>query len=209
MDEGLLQRAEAAVGFMPRAEGLALHAAALHGGKRGPLLEIGSYRGRSTIFLAAAARAVGTFVYSIDHHRGSEEHQPGEGYHDPDVYDEVRERVDTLPSFLQTIAQAGLQDVVVPLVGASRTIGSAWARPLGLVFIDGGHSEEAAQGDYEAWAPKIALGGALAIHDVFEDPAEGGRPPFNVFRRALESGSFEERAREGSLRVLERVGDRV
>jgi hypothetical protein len=110
---------------------------------------------------------------------------------------------------LHTIAGARLGDVVVPLVGASAQIASSWSLPIAFLFIDGGHSEETAQGDYESWAPHVLRGGHLAIHDVFEDPAEGGRPPYDVYARALESGGFQERSTYGSLRVLERVGDRI
>jgi predicted O-methyltransferase YrrM len=194
---------------MPRAEGRALYEAGRAAGSKGPLLEIGSYRGKSSIYLGAAARASGTILYSIDHHRGSEEHQPGEGFHDPKVFDEGRGRVDTLPSFLDTISSSGLTDVVAPLVGTSNVLAPTWTRPLGLVFIDGGHSEGAAQADFEGWAPKVIVGGSLAIHDVFEDPSEGGRPPYNVYRRALDEGNFIETGRCGSLRVLERIRDRV
>jgi MMP 1-O-methyltransferase len=209
VDEELLKRAEAAVGFMPRAEGLALYEAGRRAAANGPLLEVGSYRGKSSIYLGAAARGAGVVLYSIDHHRGSEEHQPGEEYHDPDVYDAARGRIDTLPSFLATLAEAGLNDVVVPLVGRSHELAREWSLPLGLVFIDGGHSDSAARADLESWAPKVAPGGLLAIHDVFEDPAAGGRPPFDIYKSALESGYFVDEGREGSLRVLERVGDRI
>jgi MMP 1-O-methyltransferase len=205
----LRKRAEEAVGFMPRPEGEALYEAGLAGATRGSLLEIGSYRGKSTIYLGAAARAGASVLFSIDHHRGSEEHQPGEEYHETDVYDDERGRIDTLPSFLRTIGEAGLADVVAPLVGASEDIAARWTEPLGLVFIDGGHSERAARADLDGWAPKLGDGGLLVIHDVFEDPADGGRPPYEIFRRALASGIFSEVSRAGSLRVLERVGDRV
>ena len=209
MDKELLRQAEDAPGFLPSPEGLALYEVALDAAGKGPLLEIGSYRGKSSVYLGAAARAAGTVLYSIDHHRGSEEHQRGEGYHDPQVFDASKDRVDTLPSFLRTISSAGLEDVVVPILGRSESLAPAWTRPLGFVFIDGGHSEQAARSDYEGWAPKIVIGGSLAIHDVFEDPSEGGRPPYNIYRRALDGGDFTEVAREGSLRVLERVGDRI
>ena len=209
MNKDLLKHAQNAPGFLPEVEGKALYEAALAAGSKGPLLEIGSYRGKSSVYLGAAARAAGTILYSIDHHRGSEEHQPGEGYHDPGVFDEARGRIDTLPSFLATISAAGLSDVVAPIVGRSDVLAQTWTRPLGFVFIDGGHSEDAAQADYDGWAPKIVAGGTLAIHDVFEDPSEGGRPPFNIYRRALDGGNFTEIAREGSLRVLERIGDRI
>jgi predicted O-methyltransferase YrrM len=170
------------------------------------MLEIGSYCGKSAVYLGVAARAVDTILFSIDHHRGSEEHQPGEEYHDPELSDGSG-RVDTFPEFRNTIARAGLDDTVVAIVGASAIVARAWDTPLGLVFIDGGHSREAAHADLDAWGSLVLPGGLLVIHDVFEDPSEGGRPPYEIFRRALDSGAFEERSREGSLRVLERVGN--
>ena len=75
-----------------------------------------------------------------------------------------------------------------------------------MLFIDGGHTDVAAQADYEGWAPWVADGGALAIHDVFPDPADGGQAPYRIYLRALRSGGFTEARVEGSLRVLERTG---
>jgi MMP 1-O-methyltransferase len=204
MDERLRALASETIGFMPANEGLALYRAAREVSHLGPVLEVGSYCGRSTIFLAAGVRdAGGSVVYSIDHHRGSEEHQPGEEYHDERLVDAAG-NVDTLGAFRATIARAGLEDTVVPIVGSSTVVAKGWSTPLGLVFIDGGHSAEAATSDYESWAPHVRAGGSLAIHDVFPDPAQGGRPPFEIYTRALEEGAFEEVASEGSLRVLRR-----
>jgi predicted O-methyltransferase YrrM len=189
---------------MPDDEGLALYEAALRAGAAGPLLEIGSYCGKSAVYLGAAARAGGTVLYSIDHHRGNEEQQPGEGFHDPRLVDE-QGRVDSLPAFRATIEEAELDDVVVGMIGRSETIARTWATPLGLVFIDGGHSQPAANADYDGWARHVVAGGLLAIHDVFPDPANGGRPPFEIYERAVASGAFEETGATGSLRVLRRV----
>ncbi len=203
MDPWLRNAARRAIGFMPADEGMALYEAGLEGAESGPLLEIGSYCGKSTIYLAGAAREKGTVVFSVDHHRGSEEHQVGEEYHDPRLVD-AEGRVDTLATFRETIEQAALSDAVVAVVAASKVAAAAWATPLGMVFIDGGHSSEAVRTDYEAWTPHLVAGGLLAIHDVFEDPADGGRPPFDIYRRALEAG-FEEVSKTGSLRVLRKT----
>ena len=154
----------------------------------------------------AAARAAGQLVVTVDHHRGSEEHQPGWEYHDPGLVDPATGRLDTLPSLRATLAAAGLEDHVVVVVGRSADVARVWATPLGLVFIDGGHTEAAAVTDYESWAPWVAAGGALAIHDVFPDPADGGRPPYLIYQRALASGAFTEVRAAGSLRLLERTG---
>ena len=205
----LIRAAGAAPGFMPEAEGLALFDAATAYAARGPVLEIGSYCGKSTIYLAAAARAAGQVVVTVDHHRGSEEHQPGWEYHDPGLVDPVTGRLDTLPSLRATLAAAGLEDHVVVVVGRSADVARLWGTPLGLVFIDGGHTDAAAVADYEGWAPWVAPGGALAIHDVFPDPADGGRPPYLIYCRALTSGAFTEVRVEGSLRLLQRTGEGI
>ncbi len=189
---------------MPPAEGLALYDAAAAYAGRGPVLEIGSYCGKSAIYLAAAARAAGQLVVTVDHHRGSEEHQPGWEYHDPALVDPATGRIDTLPALRATLAAAGLEEDVIVVVGRSAEVARLWRTPLGLLFIDGGHTERAAADDYRSWAPWVAPGGALAIHDVFPDPADGGRAPYLIYRRALASGAFREVRAEGSLRLLER-----
>jgi predicted O-methyltransferase YrrM len=198
---------EAAKGFMPRDEGLALYAAAVAAGALGlPLLEVGTYCGRSTLLLADAARATGTVAVTVDHHRGSEEQQPGWEYHDPEVVDPELGVMDTLPTFRRTLHRAGLEDQVVALVGRSPRAAALWGSPLGMVFVDGGHTDEHANGDYEGWAPHVADGGLLVIHDVFPDPADGGQAPYRIHRRALASGAFEETSVTRSLRVLRRIG---
>ncbi len=209
MDAELLRAAESAHGFMPVTEGLALFDAAADSAGRGPVLEIGSYCGKSTIYLAAAARTAGQLVVTVDHHRGSEEHQPGWEYHDPGLVDPRTGRLDTLPALRATLAAAGLEDHVVVVVGRSADVARLWRTPLGMVFIDGGHTEQAAVTDYAGWAPWVAPGGVLAIHDVFPDPADGGRPPYLIYQRALASGAFTEVRVEGSLRLLERTGDGI
>ena len=207
MDERLRRAAERAIGFMPEAEGLALYEAACGVGERGPLLEIGSYCGKSSIYLGAAASAANGVVFSIDHHRGSEEHQPGEAYHDTRLVDTDGGLVDTLGEFRRTIQAAELADTVIGIIGDSSRVAAHWGTPLALVFIDGSHSLEAATLDYEGWAPHVMPRGLLAIHDVFKEPAEGGRPPYEIYRRALRSEAFAEVGCQDSLRVLQRIGD--
>lgn len=205
MDPWLRNAARRAIGFMPDDEGFALYEAALEASKRGPVLEIGSYCGKSTLYLAAAVREAEAeaVVFSIDHHRGSEEHQAGEEYHDPRLAD-AEGRVDTLPVFRDTIEQAGVADLVIALVAASDVVARHWTTPLGMLFIDGGHSLEAAMTDYDLWSPHLVPDGTLAIHDVFDDPSKGGRPPYEIYRKALESGRFVETGAKGSLRLLRR-----
>ncbi|MFG3256228.1 class I SAM-dependent methyltransferase [Streptomyces sp. NPDC048172] len=194
-----------AKGFMPVDEGLALYGAAREAAALGlPLLEVGTYCGRSTLLLADAARAAGVTALTVDHHRGSEEQQPGWEYHDPQVVDPEVGRMDTLPTFRRTLHAAGLEEHVVALVGRSPQVAAVWGGPLGLVFIDGGHTDEHATGDYEGWVPHLAPGGLLVIHDVFPDPADGGQAPYRIYLRARESGDFVETSVTGSLRVLAR-----
>lgn len=190
---------------MPDDEGLALYDAGLGAANIGPLLEIGSYCGKSAVYLGAAAKELDTTLFSIDHHRGSEENQPGEEYFDPDLVDEEG-RVDTLPWFRSTIEEAGLSNWVIGVIGSSPKVARTWTTPLGMLFIDGGHSRAAADGDYQSWEPMLMPGGLLAIHDVFPDPADGGRPPFEIFERAVQSGAYEESNACGSLRILRKIG---
>ncbi|MEW2557587.1 class I SAM-dependent methyltransferase [Streptomyces griseorubiginosus] len=199
---------EAAKGFMPLGEGLALYEAALEAGRLGlPLLEVGTYCGRSAILLGDAAREAGVVALTVDHHRGSEEQQPGWEYHDPETVDAELGVMDTLPAFRRTLYRAGLEDHVVALVGRSPQIALVWNTPLGLVFVDGGHTDEHANADYEGWAPHVAEGGLLVIHDVFPEPEDEftGQAPYRIYLRALASGAFTEVSATDSLRVLRRT----
>ena len=204
MDPGLAAHRRAAIGFMPDDEGQALHDAGLEAAPVGPLLEVGTYCGKSAIYLGAAAREGHTVLYTVDHHRGSEENQAGWEHHDERLVDARTGRIDTLPFFRRTIEDAGLEDDVIAVVGKSTVLAAHWAFPLGLVFIDGGHALDVALADYEAWSPHVARRGLLVFHDVFEDPADGGQAPFEVWQRAVAEG-FEPVSTTGSLRVLRRA----
>jgi MMP 1-O-methyltransferase len=201
--------AEAARGFMPPEEGLALYRTACGYAAAGPICEVGTYCGKSTIYLAAAAADAGQVVVTVDHHHGSEENQAGWEYHDPEVVDPRTGRMDTLPFFRATIEDAGLEEHVIAVIGVSAEVARIWRTPLGMLFIDGGHSEANVVADYEGWAPWVTRGGALAFHDIFPDPADGGQAPYRVYLRALASGAFKEVSVTGSLRVLERIGDGI
>ena len=192
---------------MPDDEGLALHRAGLAAAGVGPLLEVGSWCGKSAVYLGDAAERAGTVLFCVDHHRGSEENQPGWEHHDPELVDPRTGRIDTLPWFRRTVEEAGLEATVVAVVGESTLVAAHWQTPLGMVFIDGGHGHDPAHADYEAWARHVAAGGLLAIHDVFEDPAAGGRPPYEIWCRAAESAFEPVDLGAGSLRVLCRTGD--
>ena len=205
MPDDLLPHALAAKGFMPEDEGAFLHRIAHERLPHGPALEVGSYCGKSAIYLGAAAREGGGTVFTVDHHRGSEENQAGWEHHDPSLVDPESGLMDTLPTLRRTLERAGLENEVVAVVGRSTTVSAHWRTPLSLLFIDGGHAEEHAQNDYTGFAPWVMPGGALVIHDVFERPQDGGQSPYHVWLRAVEGGAFEPVGTVGSMRLLTRV----
>lgn len=192
-------------GFLDKDEGAALYEHALEVAALGPVLEIGSYCGKSTVYLGSACKKAGNVLFAVDHHRGSEEHQLGEEYHDPALYDKQFEKMDSFREFRHTLARADLEDCVVPVVAPSQLAARYWSTPLSLVFIDGGHSLEAALIDYRTWAPHVVRGGWLAIHDVFPNPADGGRPPFEIWKLAQASGLFETMPLIKTLGLLRRL----
>ncbi|MEM7219282.1 MAG: class I SAM-dependent methyltransferase [Pseudomonadota bacterium] len=192
-------------GFLDPREGERLYALGAEAGALGPCLEVGSYCGKSTLYLGSGVREAGGALFAVDHHIGSEEHQPGEGYFDPDLYDRSAGRLDTLPAFRRTLRGAGLDDTVIPIVAQSARLGRLWRIPLALVFIDGGHSFEAAYADLRAWLPHVLPGGYLAIHDLFASEAEGGQAPRTIYEHALSSGLFEACEQTLTLGVLRRV----
>ncbi len=205
----LLALARGARGFMPDDEGAALHQAAHRAGSQAAggatFVEIGAWCGKSTVYLGAAAEETGAVLFSVDHHHGSEENQVGWEHHDRDLVDPVSGLIDTLPFWRRTVDDAGLGGSVVGVVGDSPIVASRWHGPVDLCFIDGGHGATPAWADFDGWSPKVAVGGWLAIHDVFPDPADGGRPPYELWCAALASGEWEEDGHRGSLRVLRRI----
>jgi predicted O-methyltransferase YrrM len=196
---------------MPDDEGRALYAAGRRAARDapGPFLEVGTYCGKSALYLGAAARHEGRVLFTVDHHHGSEENQAGWEHHDREVVDALTGRMDTLPWARRAVAAADLEDTVVLVVGPSSVVAGTWGTPLSLLFIDGGHGREVAWADFGGWTPKVAAGGLLAIHDVFPDPAGGGRPPYELYCEALSSGLFADcpSLAVGSLRVLRRRGE--
>jgi predicted O-methyltransferase YrrM len=192
-------------GFLDPEEGEALYRLANDVAPLGPCLEIGSYCGKSTVYLGAACQGRNNILYAIDHHRGSEEHQIGEEYHDPDLFDSEAGLVDSFKEFRTTVRKAGLEDTVVPIVSSSSVASRRWATPLGMVFIDGGHSMKAAMCDYRCWVGHIVPGGILAIHDIFPDPAEGGQAPYGIWSLAKKSGLFEVLPMVKTLGILRRL----
>lgn len=191
-------------GFLDEDEGGRLYEIALKASRLGPCLEIGSYCGKSTIYIGTACKINNAILFSVDHHRGSEEQQPGQPYFDPALYDPEIGRVDTFRQFRKTIESAGLEDTVVAIVSRSDLAARQWATPLGMVFIDGGHTAEAALADYTCWVPHIVPGGYLLIHDIFEDPAHGGQAPRRIYHLARSSGQFNPLTMTKTLGAFQR-----
>ncbi len=207
-EPGILGAFEAAKGFMPLDEGLALYAAAAEAGRLGlPLLEIGTYCGRSTILLADAARAAGVTALTVDHHRGSEEQQPGWEYHDPETVDPELGVMDTLPTFRRTLRRAGLEEHVVALVGRSPQIAALWGRPWAWC-------SSTAATPTSTRAPTTRAGPARRRGRAARHPRRLPRPGGRVHRagpvpRAPAGAGvreFTEVSATGSLRVLRRTG---
>ncbi|AOS98372.1 hypothetical protein AUP74_03005 [Microbulbifer aggregans] len=192
-------------GFLAASEGEALFHLATKAAPLGACLEVGSYCGKSSVYLGSACRESDNILFAIDHHLGSEEHQPGEEYHDPDLFDNGAQLMDSFRTFRANIRAAELEEFVVPVVAPSAIAARRWNTPLGLVFIDGGHSREAALTDYRCWARHIVPGGFLAIHDIFPDPADGGQAPFEIYQLALASGQFELVEMVDTLGILRRI----
>lgn len=192
-------------GFLAPEEGAALHRAALTAGPNGPCLEVGTYCGKSAVYLGEACRQTGSVLFTVDHHRGSEENQPGWEYFDETLWDEAAGSIDTLPFLRETLRKADLEEIVIPIIGRSITVASWWRTPLAFLFIDGGHTMEHALNDYRGWTSHLQTGGILAIHDVFPDPADGGQAPFEIYSRALKSDLFTEIEAVKSLRVLRKL----
>lgn len=200
---GQLDRFKSSIkGFLDEDEGRRLYECAKESARMGPCLEIGSYCGKSAAYLGLGCLETGGILFSIDHHRGSEEQQPGEAYFDPDLFDAETGLVDTFRFFRRTLKDLSLKGTVVPIVSRSAVVARAWRTPLGLVFIDGSHTFDSARTDYEVWTPHLMPGGLLLIHDIFPDPAEGGQAPYEVYKLALASGQFTNEGMTKTLGVL-------
>ncbi len=205
MIEDLPDNIDQIKGFLAPDEAEALYRHALAASREGPVLEIGSYCGKSTLYLGLACRQNAGTVFALDHHRGSEEHQPGEFFHDPELFDAGEGQVDTFREFRRNMTAAGLDDTVVPVVAGSEAAARHWQTPLAMVFIDGGHSLEAALTDYRCWTAHLQRGGILAIHDLFADAHEGGQAPYAVYRMARASGLYEDLGQVNTLGILRRL----
>lgn len=191
-------------GFLDEKEAEQLYHLALAASKYGPCLEIGSYCGKSAVYIGSACKMNGSILFSIDHHRGSEEQQPGQDYFDPDLLDKETGEIDTFRFFRKTINDFNLDDTVIPIIGRSGTIGHAWQTPLSFIFIDGSHAYESVLADYSIWSRHLIYGGYLVFHDIFPNPAKGGQAPYRVYQAAQASGLFEELPMFESMGILKR-----
>ena len=196
-------------GFMDHEEGMCLNKYASKSSEYGPILEIGSYCGKSTVYMGLGIKGKNSCIYSIDHHMGSEENQVGWEYHDAELFDKETGKINSFPEFMRNLRKANLLDTVIPIVSDSSLVSRDWKIPLSMVFIDGGHTMEAAFNDFNNWKDKIIKGGILAIHDVFPNPDDGGRPPFEIYRKALSENNFKEVEAVKSLRILEKLNETI
>ncbi|MBW6486668.1 MAG: class I SAM-dependent methyltransferase [Syntrophobacterales bacterium] len=192
-------------GFLAQEEGLRLYELAQTASRRGPCLEIGSYCGKSTAYLGMGCKESGGILFSIDHHEGSEEQQPGQEYFDPELFNERTGKIDTFSVFQNVLRELSLTDTVVPIVSKSSVAARLWSTPVSLLFIDGGHTFEAACADYNSWISRLLPDGILAIHDIFADRTKGGQAPRCIYNLALDSGLFAELPGAGTLGVLQRA----
>lgn len=193
-------------GFLADAEGQRLHELALRASRSAPCLEIGSYCGKSTLYIGSACKENSSVLFSIDHHRGSEDHQPGESYFDPDLFDHHTFQVDTFRTFRKAIALSNLENTVIPIVSHSQICARYWQIPISLLFIDGGHSFRDVFNDYQAWVGHLLPDGYLLFHDIFKNPDKGGQGPYQAYQFAVASGLFKELSMTDSLGVLQRKG---
>jgi predicted O-methyltransferase YrrM len=205
MNDNIFKLAENIKGFLDPDEGNCLYEIAKEAALHGPCLEVGGYCGKSALYIGIACKESGSILFSIDHHRGSDEHQPGEAYFDPELFDVRAYAIDTLSLFRRTLQIAELEDTVVPIVCTSDLAARAWTIPLALVFIDGGHAYETVLADYHYWVKHIVSNGYLLIHDIFQDPAQGGQAPFKIYQQALASGQFKALSQTKTLGVLQRI----
>ena len=175
-------------GFMPQHEGEALARWAQEFSLLGPALEIGTFGGKSSLYLAMGTSTNNQLVFTIDHHLGSEEHQTGEEYFDPDIFDRSLNRVNTVPLMQSNLDGFKESSWIVPIIADANRVAQSWTMQLGLLFIDGSHTEISASNDYQNWNTKVLQKGALVIHDIFENPEGGGQAPFLIYQQALSEG---------------------
>jgi len=189
---GLIFDVEFTQSSVPPEHAVVLYETACEAGKLElPGVEIGSYIGTSTIFLAAGLKMNGQKLVAIDHHSGSAEHLEGR-FSDPDYI--VNGRHNTFEKFLDHTSP--LKDSIIPIVADSKEVVKIWNKMISILFIDGSHDEEAVLQDYQDWSRFIVPGGFLIFHDCALDEVKekmwGVYPgPGAVARKVVSSGSWE------------------
>jgi predicted O-methyltransferase YrrM len=169
---------------------------------RGAIVEIGSWKGKSTIWLAKGSKNGSRVrIYAIDPHIGSESHQEKFG------------KVWTFKEFQENIKKAEVDDIVIPIVKTSAEAAESFEEPVELIFIDGSHDYDMVKLDFECWYPKLVDGGIMAFHDTIGWPG-----PRKVARewmyksthfkevRFVNTISYGKKVERNSL--LDRIGNR-
>src|SRR5262245_23879896 len=150
-------------GFLHDLEGYILLQLAAKGGGVGAIVEIGSFMGRSTSFLAAGSKMAGREkVIAVDHFRGSTEHQAGQHFANPTLI----QIGTTFPRFQENLRRVNLDDYVMPIRASSSEAVREWQAPIRLLFIDGDHEYESVRYDFEAWSRFVVPHGLVCLHDV-------------------------------------------
>ena len=192
----VISRFEGVEGFLRAKEGFALTLLAMHGPASGAIVEIGSFKGRSTCFLALGASLAGREkVVAIDHFFGSPEHQKGQQFEDPAIV----QSGSTLPTFLANLAAASLSGQVEVMQMSSVEAAAGWSRPIRLLFIDGDHSYDETKRDFEQFAPHVVPEGIICFHDVGPWPGVT-----RFFRELVDQGSWKHRFTTHSLAAVSR-----
>ena len=195
------------IGFLDFSEAERLYELVSNASKKGPCLEIGTYCGKSSLVIAEACAANDSYLITVDHHIGSEEHQPGEEYFNENFYDKRLDKFNTYPVFRSYIENFPNKESILPAVGDSKEVSSLWPKnyEIGLLFIDGSHSKKSAFSDFKAWSDFICKDGYLLIHDVFPDPNDGGRPPYELFEYVMETNQFKLIELYKTLGILKKI----
>jgi predicted O-methyltransferase YrrM len=191
LDIDSVRRIAAAVdGWLSDAQGRALYEAAARVTGRGMIVEIGSWKGRSTVWLGHGARRAGARVHAVDPHVNSRE--------DP--------HANTLDAFTSNILRAGVAGNVETLVMTSAEAAAKLKGGVELLFVDGDHTVEGARADAAIWLPRVIEGGTVMFHDVATSGYSGPRRVFQA--HICRSSQFQSVRRVGSMAIAERTSRR-
>jgi len=153
----------------------------------GVIVEIGSWKGKSTIALARGAAVThGEKIFAVDPHKPLAE----EGYTE-----------DTEAEFLDNIQKAGVADRVVPMTMTSQDAARGWNKPIRLLWIDGDHRYEPTKLDFNLWEPHLVEGGIIAMHDTIRKKG----PKRVLWEKVFLSGRFQEIAIVDNITAMRKV----